>query len=61
MLNERVVLCLECFHVTSERRGVPINSRMAAMLVSPTNPWGIELYSIIMQTFSFVSVEEQGY
>ena len=32
----------------------------AAMLVYPTNPLGIES-SIVMQTFSFVSVEKQGY
>ena len=39
---------------------VSLNKGTAAMLVSPTNSPGIELCCVI-QTFSFVSVEKQGY
>ena len=35
---------------------VSLNKGMAAMLVSPTNPLGTELF--LMQTFSFVLVEK---
>ena len=38
---------------------VYLNNGTTAMLVYPANPLGID--SIIMQTFSFVSVEKQGY
>ena len=39
---------------------VSLSKGTAAMLVSPTNSPGIELCCAI-QTFSFVSVEKQGY
>ena len=32
------------------------NNEMAAMLVSQTNPVGVELFSFLMQTLSFVSI-----
>ena len=38
---------------------VSLNNGTAVMLVYPTNPPGIELY--YNETFSFVSVEKQGY
>ena len=47
---------IECFHVTSRRPY--LNSGAAAMLVYLILR---ELSSIVMQTFSFVSVDKQGY
>ena len=38
---------------------VSLNKGTAAMLVSPTNPLGIEL--ILMQTFSFVLAEKHAH
>ena len=60
-------LRIECFQVTSRRRcWCSINKRIAAMLVSPINPLGIELYSyadllycFTLKTCSLIALSER--
>ena len=51
---ERTAIYIECFHVTSRHgRHVGVLKETAAMLVSPTNPPGFELYSYANAFFCF--------